>query len=115
MAALSLYEAPSVTEAQQKQVEAWVAEASRKRPDLLGLSSKLAAIWIRQGRFDEAEALSRSWKAIAITEALNNLAWLLALRYPGKPDKTDEALEMINLAIEVGGLPPRSSTPRPWS
>ena len=59
MAALSLYEAPSVTEAQQKQVEAWVAEASRKRPDLLGLSSKLAAIWIRQGRFDEANGLYR--------------------------------------------------------
>ena len=102
VAALSLYDAPSVTEAQRKQVESWLVEASRKRADLLVLSNKLAAIWIRQGRFDEAEELYRRVLASNpdSSEALNNLAWLLALRYP---NKTDEALEKINHAIEVQG------------
>ncbi len=102
MAALSLYDAPSVTEAQRKQVEIWLAEARRKRADLFVLSNKLAAIWIRQGRFDEAEELYRGVLTSNpdSSEALNNLAWLVALRYP---DKTDEALEKINRAIKVQG------------
>jgi Tfp pilus assembly protein PilF len=54
-------------------------EASQKRPDLLLLSTRLAAIWIRQGRFDEAEGMYRRLLAShpENTESLNNLAWLL--------------------------------------
>ena len=52
-------DAPSVTEDQRKQVEAWLAEASQKQPDLVSLANKLGAIWIRQGKFDEAEAKYR--------------------------------------------------------
>jgi len=102
MSALSLYDAPSVTEPQRRQVEAWLAEASRKRPELLALSNKLAALWIRRGRFDEALDLYRRVLTINpySTEALNNLAWLLALR---DPEKTAEALDLINKALEVQG------------
>jgi tetratricopeptide (TPR) repeat protein len=103
--ALSVYDAPPATLAQQKQVEAWLAEASRKRPDLAVLSTKLAAIWIRQGRFDEAEVLYRQLLGShpENTEALNNLAWLLALR---DQSKTQEALGLIDRAIGLSGRSP---------
>src|SRR5262249_17387584 len=41
-AALSLYEAPSVDEAQRRQVEAWVSAAVQQRPDAVVLETKLA-------------------------------------------------------------------------
>ena len=59
IAALLLYDAPSAGEAEKRQIEAWVAEAVQKRPDATLLASKLGVIWVRQGRFDEAEALCR--------------------------------------------------------
>jgi tetratricopeptide (TPR) repeat protein len=105
LVALSLYDAPSVTLAQQKQVEAWLDEASRKRPDLAVLATKLAALWIRQGRFDEAEGLYRQIldSHPDHSEALNNLAWLLALR---DQSKTGEALGLIDRAIGLDGRSP---------
>ena len=105
IAALPLYDAPSAGEAEKRQIEAWVAEAVQKRPDAVGLASKLGVIWIRQGRFDEAEALCRRLLAgnPDMTDALNNLAWLLALRDQGK---AQEALGLIDHAIEVGGAVP---------
>jgi tetratricopeptide (TPR) repeat protein len=101
-AALKLYDAPSVTESQRKQVEAWVNEASQRRPDLTVLANKRAALWIRQGRFDEAEAVYRRILSSDSdnSEALNNLAWLLALRDQGK---AEEAVELINRAIDQQG------------
>ena len=102
VAALSLYDAPSVTEAERREVETWLAAASQKRPDLVVLSEKLGLLWLRRGRVDEAEALYR--RVLGSNpddpEALNSLAWLLALRDPGKPQ---EALECIDHAIEVRG------------
>jgi Flp pilus assembly protein TadD len=104
-AALALYDARSVTETQRLQMEVWVAEALQKRPDDEALAIGLGAIRIRQGRFDEAEALYR--RVVASTpdnvEALNNLAWLLAMRDEGK---TGEALELIKRAIENQGANP---------
>ena len=71
-------------------------------PTRSGLASKLGVIWIRQGRFDEAEALFRRILASNPdnAEALNNLAWLLALREQGK---TDEVLALINHASRNRG------------
>ena len=105
-AALSLYDAPSVTEDQRKQVEAWLTEASRKQPDLVALANKLGAIWIRQGKVDEAEAKYRQILGSNPDdpEAKNNLAWLLALRDSAK---VDEAERLIGEAI---GLLGRSSS-----
>jgi tetratricopeptide (TPR) repeat protein len=103
--ALPLYDAPSTGDPEKRQIEAWVAEAVRKKPDATTLASKLGLIWILQGRFDEAEALFRRLLAgnPDNIDALNNLAWLLALRDHGKPQ---EALKLINHAIEVRGVVP---------
>jgi tetratricopeptide (TPR) repeat protein len=100
--ALSLYDAPSVDEDQRRQVEAWVAEACQKRPEVARLAVRLGGIWTRRGRFDEAEA---SFRRILASdpdngEALNNLAWLLALR---NDSRIKEALRLIEHAIEVQG------------
>ena len=70
-------------------------EAGRRAAEAIGkggpaaglLRPKLAAIYCRQGRYDEAEALFRSVLRDdpGNVEALNNLAWELALREPGEP------------------------------
>ena len=59
---------------------------SGSSPTRSGLASKLGVIWIRQGRFDEAEGLFRRLLAgdPDNADALNNLAWLLALPGQGK-------------------------------
>jgi cellulose synthase operon protein C len=103
--ALLLFDAHSVGEADKRQVEAWLAETVRTRPKLVVLASKLGVIWIRQGRFGEAEG---SFRQILASEpdnvdALNNLAWLLALR---DESKTREALVLIDRAIEAHGPAP---------
>jgi len=99
---LALYDAPSADEAQRRQVEAWMVQAVQQRPDAALLTANLVALWIRQGRFDEAEALCR--RALASNpdnaRALNALAWLLALRDQGK---AQEAIELIDRAIEIVG------------
>ena len=70
-----------------------------------GLSASLGAIWIRQGRFDDAEALYCRILGSGPdnVDALNGLAWLLAMRDQGK---TQEALELIDRAIDGGGRAP---------
>ncbi|MGA2700263.1 MAG: tetratricopeptide repeat protein [Isosphaeraceae bacterium] len=104
-AALPVFEAPSVTEADQRQVEAWLATAVQKRPDAVLLASKLGAVWIHQGRFDEAEGLLRRLLAGAPenVDALNNLAWLLAMRGQGHGG---DALGLIDRAIQIQGRDP---------
>jgi len=101
-AAVPVYDAPSADETQRRQVEDWVAQAVRDRPDAVPLATWLGSIWIRQSRFDEAEALLR--RLIGgnpdNVAALNNLAWLLALRDAGK---AQEALGLIDRAIDVRG------------
>ena len=79
-----------------------MAEAVRRRPEAVALAAKLGVIWIRQGRFDEAEGLFRQ---LLISDpdnadALNGLAWLLALK---DPSKTEEALVLVDRAIESEG------------
>jgi tetratricopeptide (TPR) repeat protein len=103
--ALELYDAPSAGEAERRQVEAWVSEAAQKRPDAISLASKLGLIWVRRGRFDEAEGLFRRLLVGDPDNAdvLNNLAWLLALRDKGK---AQQALALINRAIDVAGTVP---------
>jgi len=100
--ALLLYDAPSAGDGEKRQIEIWVLEAARKRPDSIRLACKLGVLRIRQGRFDEAEGLFRRLLASDPNdaEALNNLAWLLALR---DESKAKEALTLINRAVDVQG------------
>jgi tetratricopeptide (TPR) repeat protein len=104
-AALPVYDAPSVGADQRRQVEAWVSAAVREHPEALTLATDLGVLRLRQGRFDEAEALWRRVLASAPDHAgaINALAWLLALRDPGK---AEEAIELIDRAIELVGTNP---------
>lgn len=81
-----------------------LAEAVRKKPESLYLASELANLRNLQGRYDEAVALYHVilGKQPNSVLALNNLALLLALQ---KKD-LDEALKMIDLAIELTGKDP---------
>jgi len=100
---LPLYVAPSADENLRRQVETWVAEAIRKSPAAAAsLRPELAVIYGMQKRYDEAEFLLRQILRSDPNrvKALNQLAWLLALRDQGK---TQEALEVVNRAIEIGG------------
>jgi tetratricopeptide (TPR) repeat protein len=98
--ALPLYLSPSVAEPQRRRIETWVAAAIQKRPEAVRLASSLGVIYIRRGRFPEAEDLLRKARLSQPDDpsVLNSLAWLLAMRDRGK---AEEALQLINHAIDV--------------
>jgi tetratricopeptide (TPR) repeat protein len=104
--ALSIWNNPSTDAAQKSLVGAWLLEALKKSPKAAApLRSDLATIYLQEGRYDEAESLFREILSSDPEDlkALNNLAWILALR---DSSKTDEALELINRAIEIRGPVP---------
>ncbi|RMF19093.1 MAG: hypothetical protein D6760_13410, partial [Deltaproteobacteria bacterium] len=101
---VSLARRDAATEADRKRVETHLAEAVRSAPDDSRLLMHLAALRDLQGDYDEA---ARLFQAILQTDsrnvqALNNLAWLLAVHF-GKPH---EALPLIERAIEIAGPQP---------
>jgi tetratricopeptide (TPR) repeat protein len=102
VAALEVFNAPSADEVQKRQVDTWVTEAVSKRPDAALLASKLGVIRILQGRYDEAESILRRLLAAHpdLPDALNSLAWLIALRDPGK---AEEAVRLTDRAIALRG------------
>jgi tetratricopeptide (TPR) repeat protein len=87
--------------AQAERVERWLQAALEKEPKAAALQAALGALHIFQGRYDDAQACYR--KALAAEArnvgALNNLAWLLALR-GGDPA---EALGLVQQAVEAAG------------
>ncbi len=83
-----------------KRVEAWLESSTQKAPETTALLSSLADLRDLQGRYDEAESL---YRRVIRNEpdnvrALNNLAWLLAVR-----SGQAEALPLINHALDVCG------------
>ena len=86
---------------QLDRVASWMEKGLEKHPRSPRLTIALASLRERQGRFQDAQALyaqgvqqgSDNWKA------LNNLAWLMALRN----DNWTEALDYSNRAIKLGG------------
>jgi tetratricopeptide (TPR) repeat protein len=101
-AALSLYDRPPADDGQKRQVEAWMVEAVQKRPEAVDLAANLGVVWIRTGQFDAAEALYRRMLLSNPNnpDALNNLAWLLALR---DQPKAEEAMGLIAKAVDMYG------------
>ncbi len=91
-------------EVHSARVERWFQDAIVKNPKMPILSSALAALRHMQGRSDDAETLYR--QTLAQDErnpvALNNLAWLVAVR----KGKGEEALELIHKAFAIIGPDP---------
>ena len=73
-------------------------------PDNLLLKLQLADLMDMQGRLDQVEAICRAifLKDADNLVALNNLAWLLA----GKEGKAQEALDLVQRAIQRHGARP---------
>ena len=89
---------------QAQRIDAWLQDALRKHPNDLKLQLNQAILRTLQGRFPEAEALYRQALFVEPNNiiALNNLAWLLAL----KLNKTSEAMSLIDQAIQIAGPQP---------
>jgi predicted Zn-dependent protease len=89
------------TEEQRRQVERWLDEAVKHEPKRMVLSLLLAELYELDGRQHEAEAVHRRILAADPDNvvALNNLAFLLALR----GGDAAEALRLVNLALERAG------------
>lgn len=100
-ATVTLLREAKADEPQCASFETWLRAQCAKQPKLVRLWLNLAALQDLRGRYEESEALCR--KVLELDDknlvALNNLAWLLAQR----PGKGDEALALINRAIEVAG------------
>ena len=97
-----LYEVKSGDEQQHQRLIRRLEEAIRREPTKDSLRFSLANVQMLQGRYDEAEASFRAIHERDKTRAtpLNNLAWMNALRGEGR---ADEALKLINQAIELEG------------
>jgi tetratricopeptide (TPR) repeat protein len=86
---------------QLAEARGWLEEAARQRPRSTGLLVCLADLADLRGRPGEAEAIYRRVLALEPhnAEALNNLAWLLALQ----EGRGDEALHLAEQAVEALG------------
>jgi tetratricopeptide (TPR) repeat protein len=100
-ACVPLARLPQATDEHRRKIEGWLRDAAAKHPQMTALQVTLADLYDGTGKRDEAVALYR--KTIqdhpGNVVALNNLAFLLALR--GSP--ADDALAMIQKAIELAG------------
>ena len=91
----------NVTDAQQQRVESWLVDALRRQPNSTPIRMSLASLRTMERRYDETESTYREVLASDPNniEALNNLSWLLAF----ETGKEQEAIELINRAIEIVG------------
>lgn len=82
-------------------VDQWLQAALRKDPQSIDLRLRLAELYDLQGRHQDIEAVYREILQFEPRHgiALNNLAWILAMRF----QRGEEALQYINLAIERYG------------
>jgi tetratricopeptide (TPR) repeat protein len=89
------------TPAHFERVERWIEAALEKDPQSVGLLMSLAELRYLQARYPDVVTLYRRILALdgQNVVALNNLAWLLALRY----GQGAEALELIERSIAVAG------------
>ena len=100
-----MYDSPAAEPAQKRQVRAWVEAAVREKPGETLLKARLADMASYAGNL--AEGISGFRQVLASNPddvgVLNNLAWALALN---EEPHTEEALRLINHAIDVQGSHP---------
>jgi tetratricopeptide (TPR) repeat protein len=98
---VALLRAGKPTKEQREQVAAHLEAAHKKDPKNVTLLVQLGDVRDMLGELTQAETVYRDALKLAPTNVmtLNNLAWLLALR----AEKPDEALKLINTAIETAG------------
>lgn len=104
-AALLVFDASSAKEDEKREAEGLVAAAVQGKPEATLLASRLGAICIRRGRFDEAERMLRSLlrRDPDAADTINCLAWLLAIRDGGR---AAEAIALVDRAILIHGPAP---------
>jgi tetratricopeptide (TPR) repeat protein len=104
VAAISVMKSEKITREQQQQLEELLTAASTARKQPVILLAALGALKITQGQPDKAEAIYRQLLTVDPNNiiALNNLAVLLALTNKD----TDEALRLIEHAIQLAGSQP---------
>ena len=104
LASLAIYRAKSATELQRRKVEGWLEEVVQQNPDDVFLNMKLAVLRSLQGKYTEAQSIYRRLLGAKRNnvEALNSLAWQLALR----ENNSAEALELVDRAIDIAGPNP---------
>jgi cellulose synthase operon protein C len=104
LASLSVYESRSATEADRQKLESWLRQAAEHKPTDMGLKTKLASLYTKSARYAAARAICRQVLETNKDnlEALNNLAWLLALH----DQNAKEALTLANRAIDLAGHNP---------
>jgi tetratricopeptide (TPR) repeat protein len=78
-----------------------IEKAARANRGAVSFQFDLANVWSHQGRYRETEALYRRIAEMSRSSEgpLNNLAWLLA----AAEGKGQEALSLVNRAMEMGG------------
>jgi tetratricopeptide (TPR) repeat protein len=102
--ALALLYGTAADAAERARVGGWLEQAIRKTQRKADLRASLALLRNLEGRYDEAVELYRQVLAEDNQHvvALNNLAWLLAVRQ----HKPDEALVLLARAEEIKGAAP---------
>lgn len=98
---VALLRSTKPTDRQREQVESYLEAARKKEPRNVALLVQLGDVKDLAGNYQAAEELYREALKLAPGNVmtLNNLAWLLALR----AHKGEQALELINKAIELSG------------
>ncbi len=102
---------PPATPAQFQRVEKWIDQglASANPSDALTLKVMRAELFDLQGKYDDVERVYRdalSQKDISDAHRAlvgNNLGYLLAMRNPAGSPALDDALKMVNEAIDILG------------
>ena len=91
----------NVTDEQMRRVGTWLDEALSRHATSTSIRLSLARLRSMEQRYDQTESIYREILSSNPNDVgvLNNLSWLLAF----ETGKEQEALELINQAIEVAG------------
>ncbi len=100
----ALAKMPGIAPEELARINGWVDESLKKKPTLANLHALRGTLYEQQDKFDEAEKSYRRCLELDPSNviALNNLAWLTAL----KAGQGAEALKLVERAIAISGPAP---------